>query len=820
MTRTRTTAALAWLGAALLALGAWLALPREHAAGAPPARVVLLDVSTSALGADTRPLAALAQRRLDVLRAEARARGEDLLGVAFGRGARRFDPAVPLSLQFAAPEDASDLAAAFELVARLASERRVTAVELVADGTWTGADPAPSAARLAAQGVVIGPRALASLASEDDVGIAPFGGPLRVRAGAPVAFEVEAWHARGTASMATERARTLIVAAELVEPGARTRREVRAPLASLGPAHGLQPVRIAFEFPPLQAAWADLEVRTTLEVGGAAVAEGPTGNDVARARVETEGRTFVEVLGSGASRDALAALLAPLAPDLVLSLAPEPAAPSMPRDAGLFLSIEQAFPVATAEALDRLVLAGSGWVDLAGARFAGGARPRTSALTPADDGRGPRAVIVLLDASGSMSGEPARAARGALAALVEEAPPDDPLEARWLLEGAALRVDLGGAGERADPVRRALLRQRAASGPEPRGPTRIWGALEDLARELDGARRTLAVLVSDGRDPDRVDLAARATALRAALAARDARLVVVAAGEDPDRELLGALAGSSSEVLEAGVLGSAEPLARIFEAALGRGSVRVFEPPSAAAFAGGEGPLARAFAGLVPPVLRCAVRARAAAGAEVVWAAGDGAPVLALARRGLGVAAAFALPPAAEWVEAAHDLPAAIVAALRLAAPPDPRTAPVLFEEHGELVLEGPLEDQPAVVRIELEDQRGAALGSVDLVAARSGRDPWRERSAPLPAVLARLDPEALVLARYVHDGAPRSAVLRVPRAPEFARLPGRFVPPHPAAGARPAAPAPHPAAPWVALAGLGALAAAAVAGFFSGSRG
>ena len=742
------------------------------------------------------------------------------IGIAFGRGARRFDLDARLDRKFGEPEDSSDLAAAFELAARIAEERRVVAIDVLGDGTWTGEDPSPVASRLAGQGVVIDQR-VTTYVLGDDAGVAPMRSPILVRAGSPISFEVEAWHALGVPGHHGDGVRTLIVTAKLVEGARSEERVVRLSLERHGLGYALRAARVPFEFGPLASGSAEVEVRGALELDGRIVRGLVPANDVARATIRAEGEALIAVVGAAQRRDALAARLAPLARDFGLRFADRITADAL-RDTHAVVSVEHDFTTEESALLDDAVARGSGWLDLAGENFAGSARPHTSALLPTADENGPRGIVVLVDASGSMNGEPGRVSRESLASLVDSAPNADALEARWLHDGAVRVVDLGKPGERGDPARRGVLRDLALAGPEPRGPTRIWSGLDELVAGLDGARRTLAILVSDGRDPDRADLEARANVLRAKLAAKNARVLVVAVGADPDHELLAALAGADSDVLAAGDLEASDApkrLAEVFTSAIARGSVAEFAPARSIEIAAPDAAFAAPFQSLIRPTVRRAVRVRAAEGADIVWTTDDGAPLLAFARTGLGVAGTLAFPPDAEWLGDEHDLLGAVLTSIRAVLPPNVASAPTLFERDGDLVLADPAGRAPPIVRVEFTSSRNEQLGSVDLVAGRLGHDPLRERSAPLPAMLTRLEAGLTVEARIQGDasGLP-SFRFTAPRAPEFARLPLHFTPPVPVVGAAPTAPGPNPLGRWVLLAGIAALALATGAGLFSSS--
>jgi len=820
MQRSTLPAVLAWLAAALFALGAWLALPRERGATGAPVHALLVDVSDSAIGADFRVYAI--GERIEQRRAAATAQGIEVLAIAFGHGARRLDLAHGGLSGVQVGEDRSDLAAAFEL-ADVLGNGRLRSIEIVSDGTWTGVDPAGVAARLAARGVRI--ELLHNVRDGFDAYVAPIATPIRVRRGEPVVVQLETWRAMGMVGQ-HDGLRELLVGATLTEGGVSTRREVRVPVSKFerGP-HGL---RVELEFPPLATSHGSLVAEARLvDSAGRRFGSTDDSRSTARAAVIAEGVLSIGVLGEPAVRDAFIDSFAPANADFAFVELDDTRATSL---AGLdvLATLDAAFDRESARAVDTFVAAGGGWVDFAGARFASTERPSSSALAPAlDDGR-PREIVVLVDASGSMAGAPAQVARAALVRLIERAPVADGLSTVWF--GADARtLDLGRPGERGGIEQRRVLAREAWNTPEPRGPTRIWSALDEFAGAVDPARHTFAILVSDGRDPDRADLASRASSLRMELASRGAELAVIAVGADPDVELLTALAGDAARVMRVGELGperSIDALAQGFESALATGSIVEFSEPRSAALRASVGPFSAPFAALAPPSVRRHLRARAARGAEVVWSSTSAAatsPLFAVSRHGLGVAAGFAFTPDSAWVASRNDLGRALASALRTVAPPADRARTRLREIDGELVLEGVPDGAPAIVRAELTSSRGADLGSIELFAARAGRDPVRERSAPLPATLARLDEGDFARVRVASFAAlvePLELAFAAPRAPEFARAPRPFLPPATVdAVLDPPARGSHPSAPWVLLAGLAALAGAVGTGFFSRSR-
>lgn len=842
MSRDAVAQPLAWFAALLFALAAWLHLGAPTGGRVAPLHVALVDVSASTVGGDAR-FAARTARALHERVQRAATDREDIVAIAYGRGARTLEIGTGAdrdaierelaSLAFGRGEAATDLAAAFELCARIADERGVASIAVIGDGTFTGVDPNPIAARLAARGVRI-EVAHAQPPRDPDVGIAPLASPLRVRRGEPVRVEVEIWDGR-SASDTTPA--DLVVTATLVD-GEHTRTQSLDLGRALGEGRLLHSVRVAFDLPPLESARAALDVRTDLVVDGVRRASALPDNDSTSAEVLADGTLRVGVVGTAAARRAFLGALGDAPRDLAI-VEMETIQPAARAAFDVLATIETPLGRADAEFLDAWVVRGGGWIDMAGATRRGNARVAAAALVPAESDDRPREIALLFDGSGSMSGAPAANARAALVHLVEHAPAADGMNATWFADVQSPSIDLGRPGERATVARRREIVARVESAPEPRGPTRIWRALEDLEDRMRARGRTLAILISDGRDPDRTDFTARAAELRARLASQSAELAVIAVGDDPDLELLGALAGSPADVFQVGDLAradGAERLAQLFARALANGPTFDSIPPRPAQFAGGAEPLALPFAEFDAPAIARFLPARASTGASVVWtsdAASGSIPLFAIARHGLGLAGTFAFAPDSAWLAAPNDVGDVLATAVRAVAPPSDATELALFERDGDLVLRGALESEAAVLHVEMlaaesdashgTASHGTANPETLVLLARD--DPARERSARLPSVLAELDRGESMRARITglaQTTEPRVLAFRAPRAPEFARLPTAFVPPKNPVQATESAPAVprtsqrSPAAPWALAAGALALGIAVLLGFFS----
>ncbi len=819
-------AVLAWGGAACLAIGAWLAVP-GGTSGSRGHREVLIDESPSAVASRPSTWRAAVHAAVGRAQAEARAAGRSVDVSLYGRGGGALpEDRADWSRSDGGHVEARDLAGALGSLLRDGHlSKTIERIDVIFEGTWSGRDPSRSAAELTARGVEI-VRIVLPPPEIDDVGIAPLASPLRVRAGEPLAIEVELWW---WPSAPSTRAAAIEITADLSQDGrnGRTTHQVALPVpdpALVGPLA----VRAHVDLPPLESARARLDLRVNPVDGRGRPYDDPLfQDDTTSLVIEAEGTLTLGLAGDPTARDSVRALLTPLPADMAL-VDVESFLDLVSLD--VLVTADELFELDEGQLLTAFVSAGGGWLDLAGTGFTGGLRPSFAALQPAPEDSTQREIVVLVDASGSMAGEPSLTARAALARLVELAPVTDGLSALWFSAESSSPVDLGRPGERADSARRRAIFERIGAAPDARGPTRLWAALEALAdTEADRAaqRKTFAILVTDGRDPERADFAARAAALRTRLAGVRVELAVIAAGPDPDRELLAALAGDPARVLDAGDLtapDSATRLATLLQRAASQGAIVEDDRARAAYASSAEGPAA-SFRDLAPPTLRRFVRARARADAQVAWVASSSraetptGPLLAFARHGLGQVAGLAFLPDPTWVREPNDLGAALATALRAIAPPADRARPRLVERDGDLVLEDVGAATPAIVRATFASERGEQLGDVELLAARANHDPLHARSARLPPALADLaaGERVLVTIDMGSGSPPLQTAFVAPRASEFARLPGVFEPPQRVAeAARTPGNEPHPAAPAFLLLGLLGIAAAACLGLFS----
>ena len=458
-------------------------------------------------------------------------------------------------------------------------------------------------------------------------------------------------------------------------------------------------------------------------------------------------------------------------------------------------------------------------------------------LEPAPLDRGPRDVVLLVDGSGSMEGEPFETVRAACVDLIAAALPSDEVSLRFFTANlraadvlkprtASADEDVAGAGEAA----RRLLGLHV-----PSGDTHILAALESFAAERRATDRdSLALLLTDGRerewDPNPEERAAR---LLASLSEARASVRPIAVGSDADLEFLRRLTREGEEVF---VPHDLDDLRAIFRREITGAQCREGASLALAWAAAAPGSIASDVRGTdpieLPPVTRF-VKNVARPGAEVLWTADQGEPVLALQRVGLGRTAMFATVPGAGWAprwtrRTGIGEPVRFANVLRwLARAPEraaegPRLSFESTASGDRCSLTGLDESWPPVVRAEV--LRGAnrdALVVAELElhppSIQGPSDPTLVRTALLPpdASPARHgDDEDRVLRVTGPDGSLWILPIERGLAAEFAGRPGRIDPgsivariagfePPVGLAAPVAGSAAHPAGPWALGTGL-----------------
>lgn len=834
------------LGVAGVVLCAWaaaLARPRADEASAPTApalRAVVLDVSGSA--ARTRrgfgrwlnrvlreeALAALeGGEDLCVVRVAAEAQvafgpapAADLVARLEGRG-EPFQPGLPAALQH---QSRLDEAVAVAGAALRFPGRAPGRLVMVVDRSYTGGDPAPRLAGLTRDGFGLEWRPLPPQ-DRPDLAVRALRLPRTVEPGAPSGAQVEVALSPGRVQG------EVALEVEVDGPGGVDRR--RVPLTP--PAgSGLRTWTVTVELPARQEGRHRVGVRAVLD--GDAVPE----NDAAGGEVEVGGVRHVLLASSDPLREPARAWLAAERPGLqVETCALEDLGRRLP-GADVLVSADLG-PADLPDGFGDWVRAGGGWVALLGWRSLGswerqgqgqGEPSDLLPLQPTADSGEDRDVILIVDGSGSMEGEPFERVKRAVFELVPAARPSDTIELRFFTQ-ALHPVEFESRGRRPEERREELAPLLEAR--VPRGGTDIGYSLQALAKERTSSdSRGLVLLLTDG-----VGSTYPAIDARRALATARLDLRVLRIGDIPKgRAFLEGLLLPGEALVEAGDLSD---LGRLLQLEVNRHRVR--EEPGMSAVSGpAAGPLAELF---VPAMAAAApapeawaplttyARAEAVEGAEVLWRSSvEGEPLLAVQRVGLGLVAAAATHPG--WAPFLASRPALVEPLVRAGARGRPADGPRLVDAGGVLLLEGCPVDWPLDLALELHlpperdgfggVEEGPALDVLPLLpgAGGSALDPRSLRHAAGRGLLLDGLTRGTGLEGRLVAGGQRLATLPLNAAgpAEWDGGGAPLVPEPPVPATRPAPAgreAPHPAAPWVLGSGGALLALAALLGLLGG---
>ncbi len=847
----RSAPALVLLAAILLGLATWLLFARGSPStpDRPGLRALLVDLSASVTRARPDHERWLRRALLASTR-EARAAREDLLVVEFasdvrgvwgpgsaagfealllGQAERTWHPDVGASGDLA-----SELCGTIELARAelLAAGRARGRIELFADGAASDGDARAALESLARAGVRATQHPLPERATTD-LAIAALVAPRELEEGAPLSIAVDLeLAAPGARPPAGEIELSVELSHERETKQASRRLELPESLAT--DASGRARWTARMDLGPLAAGRWEIAVRARrLDVDGASGDPIPE-NDAARAPLRVRGSLVCAlVLGEELREELRAERGAWLAgaPGLVgiEVLEREPALlAALLADLDLVVTADVAPADLPGAALASFVRAGGAWVAFDGWRaLAGGGLvsdlvpgAAASILPLRADSRSldERDVVLLVDGSGSMQGEPFERARSAVHELVLGVPPNDRVELRLFtatLGPIAFEARRGQTREERAAAASALLLTRV-----PGGSTDVIGSLEELARLL-GAEPTpaLVILLTDGRTaPGAAD---RGVNARASLSRANAELRVIAIGEQADEGFLATLLLPGETLVRGGDLADlAGLLAREVHAERVRAGpdlvarlapVETVETVLArevlaawsSAFAAGR-PIARY------------ERTQLREGAEALWLAASGDPLLALQRVGRGRVVACVSSPSSDWapfLAAEPALLAPLYSALAREGERGERERVELDWEDERMVLEGVPPDWPPLLdaRFLAPPVAGSAAGK-DLGRAlfqmppqAPGRDPRTVRVAPRPELTVPLSRgERLEL----ELSAPDLHEILVVAAPLPAELSASPVPdlaadlPEPEAKAATRTGAPHPLA--VPLLGLG----------------
>ncbi len=759
-----------WLSAALASalVASWAWWPHAGWGAQPRASAVLVDVSASVVR--TRPgwsawrdeqlaqeLGDAAQLQRRVLVA-AFAEGFELLAATTSPRSSALER-LPESLL---RDGASELAGALRALEDCVGDSPLERLLVLSDGRFTGPDPSAAIDAWRRRGVEVELRSPATGAAPD-LELAELRAPRELEQGAPLAF---AARVRSLGSSLPHGARAWLEALVRDERGERL---VRTPLDERALASGEVFPRV--DVGALAHGLTALEVRVVLDGARDVVPE----NDLRVARVRSRGALVVRVVAPRPGRyrawlDALSAveglqLLAPI--DAFDAAALE--------HCDVLLTLDLDPRELDGPSVRAFVASGGGWLALgqhalAGAKSGGesapGAADATELLPLELRERPARDVVLLLDGSGSMDAAALAELRAASLELARAAAPRERLRLWWFTDRLREAFELeGGVAAQARERNRAVWSRQNSPG----GPTDLLAVLEQFARQRQGARDTLAFVVTDGRDQraDESD-AARREALFAELTRANVRLALIAAGAQADRAWLDELArrtphGRAWNASDGDLI---EVLAREAvreQLAPQGGDVAVVASPESSAVSSAESSapeavaLREAWASSAPlpragPVLLTRARERDELVAELV----DGLPWLALRRYGLGWSAVLTGEPvassSAEW-ERAAALFAPLVRLLGRAGASESRARPhARRDELGRWRIEG------------LPVELAAALEVAD--AAR----PAVRVPARLPHELNARDPRAQRIATGLDAGQARELVLYDATGNEVAR--------------------------------------------------
>jgi hypothetical protein len=821
-------------GIALLLVAAWLFLPHRaspDADAAPAVRVCLVDASASVRRVRPRwwlpwvrsqlveesRRADLAEQEIAVVVFASGARvcfgpGEPsaLRDQIVGRGAPPFDPVAGIER-----DSASDLARALFLARSLAldPDRRIGEILLLGEGTFTGEDPGRWRAELRSAGV---PLRIASPPPRElgDLALRSLRLPPIAEAGAPLRAVVEYEWIPGGATGETAR-----LSIEL-ESGGTVIPELR--LLELPREGGCR--EVALDLGPAEFGRNELRVRAIVESGPDPVRE----NDSVRATCLVEGTRVVGVVAGQSSREAAREWLVPSGTSALpglqfLFLEPEELA-GLLGELDVLVSFDLPLARLPERLLDHFVGSGGGWLATSGWGFRTDWIPgldpaglhRLLPATPAPLEQGPRDVVLLIDGSGSMSGDPFETLRAATLDLVAAALPSDRVSLRFFTEALER--------ERVIKERRGLEEERGDEGAEaarrllgarvPGGRTFLFDSLRQFATVREGSGvPCLTLLLTDGRETDALSLEAkeeRAAEVSRRLRAAHTDLVVIGVGEQMEEEILLLLGRPGEEVVRAENLSD---LQAIFRREIAGSQIREGEAIAvlrAPLPDRGVTSLAReALGGLTdesdPPPLSICLRNRLREGGEALWITDEGEPVLAVQRVGRGRTALFASNPHPEWARLwtgrfGSGEPRHFAPLLRWLGRDRSSRAMERARIEGEtLIVEGLGEGWPAELRGWVldstgEGERGADSGVPILLAppaSAAGLDPRSRRWGSLPPGFherfAGL-PVAVLLERGASSegGEPADSLLLpldLGPGPEFAGGEGRIVFEGPLAG-------------------------------------
>lgn len=730
--------------AALLALGAGF----RSEPGRASLRVVLLDASASVTRGRLDGRRALREALLEEV-GRARAEGQDLAVVRVqdhaevtvppaaseAVAARLLRPGSRDELLGASADDgATDLASGLRLAEGLLAEgerRPPGMVVVLGDGLGTGADdPRPAVMRLRLAGHPVEVRQVGPSA-RPDASVVALHAPARVPLGVGLVAEVviEAREACPAGSVEVQ------LLGEAEGPA------LRQPLPAL--AAGQRSTHVFDVEPPVGASWS---LQARVRVQGDAFHE----NDRRLVTGVVDGRPLVALAeGEPGQASQVARVLRAAG----LEVRQGPPADLVPLDPAVTAVVSVEVPVAALPApdLERLLARGGLWLHL-GSAAAWAGLPSTGAaglatrlpLLPAPPPRGPRDVVLAVDGSGSMAGEPWGQVRAAVGALAGGLSASDGLEVRLFttrLDEPVLAAAPGEGAALAAGLAR-LLETRV-----PRGATDIPQVLEELASaRAQAERRALCVLLSDGHSSHGSSVLG--PALRDALSAERADLAVVAVESGGRRAARGALRQLLREgeaLWEGGDLKGLDALLEELvnaEHLLPAGAARAVREDGATWSA-----LLEAWGRRADLAHGGARRLAAQSGGAPLLVEDGGAPLLGLGRSGAGWVAAAAFDGAEPGARGLLELWPELV--LSLGAPPPADAGPRLDRGGlGPAVLRGAPLGEPVEARMVQAGARDllGQLGPEEVLARWTLVPSLGDPAGPLPVEAPAIAGEGFLL--------------------------------------------------------------------------
>jgi hypothetical protein len=796
--------ALRFLGCVLLALATWGFVPRPKldAELSAPVRVVVVDASASAL----RSQRAWLPWVRDLLREEALladARGERFALVSFARDVGVvFTPGAPQKFlerlrglhgapldprTSAGAGDASHLKQALGLAAVLSMDpgAELGSVVLVGCDGYTGEAPSQALARIKLSGVSLEHRPLPA-SHWHELALLKLRMQPRLEPGAPLLALAELNYRRGLASL----------------EGAWLSVEIRNGLE-------LSSKRIELKLPPLGGRF---------EVP---IACGPAGPG--RTEVELrlhlapepgdpmpENDSLMGVSFASGSRVILVAVLEDrlqLArawltatggsnlPGIQFVFVEPKQLPQALLDADALVSFDVPIDQLPGTLIKEFVKRGGGLLVTGGWRFLGSwfhgqpAGPLVDLLPARPKARNPepRDVVLLVDGSGSMSGEPFETVRSACLDLVGNAAPEDRVVLQFFTIGLhpenviKQRLTQGQrpSSKSAEEAARQLLRLHV-----PEGSTHIVESIETFEKHARSKNtETLLFVLTDGIELETFeDLDGRLERLHSNLTEAKIEIVPIAIGARPNMDFLQRLTRPGEDVTRPAGL---EDLRELFRREISGARVRsAKDAPLELAWAtGAAGDLVRELRGIEPAGLTSIqrlIRNELKPWGQALWLADEGEPVLSVGLAGLGRVALLSSVPRAGWGpgwvgRAGFGEPAEFENVLRWLArsPQQARSAIELDQAGRQLELRGLDASWPASFEASVVDAIASAQVEFMRLEFRPlGRgnsiDFMRRRRAQLEGNLDALKAGAPVLRLEHPDGKLEYLPLEPPRSAEF----------------------------------------------------